>query len=75
MVLRLKGLFKALFSSIKTTFAFSIVLLIHAVIDGGWFVVGILIGGLFSNKLFLALQDSHEYGVLKNRFSRTGTLL
>ena len=50
MVIRFKGLFKALFSSIKTTFAFSIVLLIHAVIDGGWFVVGILIGGLFSNK-------------------------
>ena len=49
MVIRFKGLFKALFSSIKTTFAFSIVL-IHAVIDGGWFVVRILIGGLFSNK-------------------------
>ena len=53
---------------------FSIVLM-YALLDGGWFVVGILIGGLFSNKWYLALQDSHEYGVMENRFSRTGTLL
>ena len=53
---------------------FSIVLM-HALLDGGWFVVGILIVGLFSNKLYLTLQDSHEYGVMENRVSRTGTLL
>ena len=51
---------------------FSIVLL-HTLLNGGWFVVEILIGGLFSNELYLALQDSHEYGFMENRFSRTGT--
>ena len=41
------------------------IVLMHALLDGGWFVVGILIGGLFSNKLYLVLQDFYEYGVMK----------
>ena len=31
-----------------------LVVLIHAVIDGGWLVVGILISGLSSNKYYLS---------------------
>ena len=39
------------------------IILMYALLDGGWFVVGI---GLFSNKLYLALQDFHENEVMKN---------
>ena len=39
-----------------------LIVLIHAVIDGGWFVVGILIIGLLTSviNIFLALQNFHE---------------
>ena len=37
------------------------IVLLYALLDGGWFVVGILIGGLFSNKWYFGFT----------RFSRT----
>ena len=35
----------------------SLVVLTHTVIDGGWFVVGILISGLFSNKYIFVFTE------------------
>ena len=44
----------------------SLVVLIHAVIDGGWLAVEILSSGLVSNKYSLPLQNFHEYGFTDN---------
>ena len=54
-----------------------LIVLIHAVIDGGWFVVGILIIGLLTSviNIFLSLQNFHEDCLIDNWLFRNGCYL